>query len=129
MKDGVFYSDINSKYEIDNGQRAILENAKDVISSLDRLLNTRKGSVPFNREYGCSIHNMIFENKNPNIASAMELSLYDDITTQEPRVVISNSSIKVDINTADNIVTVQVYVIMPQFNNYTDVVETTINFS
>jgi len=100
-------SDLNVDFTQDN-DGVILYDSKDIVQSLDRLFNTRKGSVPFNRNYGTSIHTLLFENEDQINQVDVGLILYRDITSQEPRVYInpygvgltrlSNYSFQIDLN-------------------------------
>ena len=100
-------SDLNVDFTQDN-DGVILYDNKDIIQSLDRLFNTKKGSVPFNRNYGTSLHTLLFENENEINQVDIGLLLYRDLTIQEPRVYINpygvglqrldNYSFKIDLN-------------------------------
>jgi phage baseplate assembly protein W len=80
--------DLNVDFTLDNDQ-AILNDTKDLIQSLNRLFSTRKGSVPFNRNYGTSLYTLLFENSNQINQVDVGLMLYRDLTAQEPRAYIN----------------------------------------
>lgn len=92
------YEDLNTKFTTtsNTSQTGIypLVNGLDSIKQgLERLLSTPKGHDPFNREYGSSLYNLLFEN---NAAlSTIQMFLYMDITKWEPRVDISPNSIQI----------------------------------
>lgn len=97
------YEDLNSKYFSSNlaeNQVPTVANIKSVKEGLERLLTTPKGHNPFNREYGSSLYDLLFNN---NLSSAdVQMFLYMDITDWEPRLEISPSDIvvqKIDNNT------------------------------
>lgn len=89
------YDDLNTKFrdtphEVD----VITSEIASVRRGLERLLNTPKGHDPFNREYGSSLYNLLFEN-NVDIFT-IQTFLYMDITNWEPRIDIGLSDIIVE---------------------------------
>ena len=108
------YIDINSSYKLSNTESsAIVTDIKSICKDLERLFNTPKGSVPFNRAYGTSLRNLLFEN-NLNPADVV-VFLYQDITTFEPRVELNPSDIEI-IQTDKNTYTVNCKFTVPSFN-------------
>lgn len=95
------YNDLNTKFNDVAGETKVTVNEiASVRRGLERLLNTPKGHNPFNREYGSSLYDLLFEN-NVDIAT-IQMFLYMDITNWEPRIRISPNSIgvqKLDNNT------------------------------
>ena len=88
------YTDLNPNFKTDaintNCTTADLQTVRD---SLERLLTTTKGSVPFNREYGTSLKTLLFEN---NVSPAdIAAYLYMDITSWEPRVTLNPADIDI----------------------------------
>ena len=81
--------DLNISFTLDNDPVIINDSNKDIIKSLNRLFATKKGSVPFNRNYGTSLYNLLFENDTVINQVDVGLLLYRDITSQEPRVYIN----------------------------------------
>jgi phage baseplate assembly protein W len=81
-------ADLNIDFTLDNDP-VIIENNKDLIQSLNRLFATKKGSVPFNRNYGTDLYNLLFENETEINQVDIGLIIYRDITAQEPRVYIN----------------------------------------
>lgn len=93
------YSDLNSQFKTDNpASKIVVYDIDDIKNSLLRLFTTGKGEVPFNRNYGTTLKNLLFENNlNPSDASNF---LYMDIMDWEPRVVVSPADIRISqINT------------------------------
>lgn len=93
------YIDLNAEFKTTPVESNVLitdiQNVKD---SLERLLLTGKGEVPFNRNYGTNLKSLLFEN---NIDPADICNyLYMDITTWEPRVSLNPADII--INRVDN---------------------------
>ena len=54
------YIDLNVSFASDSNEYIYVEDTKDIIKSLERLFNTRQGSVPFNRSYGSSLWSLLF---------------------------------------------------------------------
>ena len=72
----------------------IVSELASVKQGLERLLTTPKGHVPFNREYGSSVYNLLFE--NDTAISAAQMYLYMDITNWEPRIDVSPGNIEIE---------------------------------
>lgn len=86
------YVDLNTKYyPLSNLNNAVLKDLENVRDSLERLLSTPKGSVPFNREYGTALLSLIFENNVDY--NTVRTFLYMDINRWEPRVSVNLSDI------------------------------------
>ena len=88
------YADLNTKYNVNTNDDPIVIDLQSVRIGLERLLQTPKGHNPFNREYGSSLYNMLFEN-NTDIA-AIKMFLYMDITNWEPRLSINPNEISIE---------------------------------
>ena len=93
------YIDLNADFRTSTNQSNVLiTDIQNVKSSLERLLLTGKGEVPFNRNYGTTLKSLLFET---NIDPADICNyLYMDITTWEPRVSLNPADIV--INQIDN---------------------------
>lgn len=93
------YTDLNAEFRTTPAQSSVLiTDVQNVKDSLERLLLTGKGEVPFNRNYGTNLKSLLFEN---NIDPADICNyLYMDITTWEPRVSLNPADII--INQVDN---------------------------
>lgn len=93
------YCDLNSSFHttvVDN--QSVLNDLASIKKNLERLFATTKGEVPFNREYGTSLKNLLFETNVD--ASDIRMFLYMDIATFEPRVSLNPADI--DIQKVDN---------------------------
>lgn len=98
------YEDLNTKF-VTTGQNSfelspVVAEVQSIKQGLERLLSTPKGHCPFNREYGSSVYNLLFENSAS--LSSVQMFLYMDITNWEPRVDISPGEISIvmiDTNT------------------------------
>jgi phage baseplate assembly protein W len=58
-----------------------------VKNSLLGIITTRKGSKPFDPEFGCDMSDQLFENLSPLTANTLERSITAAVRTYEPRIV------------------------------------------
>jgi len=88
------YTDLNANFKMSaTDQSCTTVGIETVKNSLERLLMTGKGEVPFNREYGTTLKSLLFEtNLDP---SDICNYLYIDITTWEPRVRLNPADIEI----------------------------------
>lgn len=89
------YTDLNASYTPRNTKTSpTAKNMEDIKRSLLRLFTTPKGSVPFNRNYGSGLYEMLFENEL-NLHD-VRMFLYLDIQNYEPRVSLSPMDISIE---------------------------------
>ena len=99
------YEDLNTQFtgDLTTGNieaYPVLNGIYSVKQGLQRLLSTPKGSNPFNRNYGSSVYDLLFENMAS--ISTVQMLLYMDITNWEPRISINPGDINIrtiDANT------------------------------
>lgn len=60
--------------------------ARAVKNSILGIITTRKGSRPFNPDFGCSLSDELFENMTPLTADTIQRNIVSAIQTYEPRV-------------------------------------------
>ena len=89
-----YYTDLNTKYNISANSDPIVIDTQSVRIGLERLLQTPKGHNPFNREYGSTLYDLLFEN-NVDFAT-VKMFLYMDITNWEPRISLNPNEIMVE---------------------------------
>jgi len=118
------YVDLNVLFTDNSNEPVCTEDTRSIVQSLDRLFNTRIGSVPFNRSYGSSLWNLLFENENIETYQ-VEMLLFQEIQTWEPRVKISPSSVTVSRMDEHNY-KIGVTFTVPELNNLTGQVTTTV---
>lgn len=82
------YTDLNPSMEM-NWDRDLAKSvgARAVKNSILGIVTTRKGSRPFDPEFGCNLSDQLFENMTPLVADTMERVIMAAIRTYEPRVV------------------------------------------
>ena len=91
------YIDLNEDFpaDLDN---ACCTNLTAIRKNLTRLFTTKIGTVPFNRTYGSSLYNLLFENTAELSLYQIELLIFQDITDWEPRVNIGPEGISITQN-------------------------------
>lgn len=60
--------------------------ARAIKNSLLGIIMTKKGSRPFDPEFGCDLGDQLFENLTPLVADTIERSIVAAIRAYEPRV-------------------------------------------
>lgn len=109
------YIDLNIKFSPYSNEYVYVEDVKDIVQSLERLFNTKIGSVPFNRSYGSSLWNLLFENEGLETYQIAML-IYQEIQMWEPRVSLSPADVsisKMDEHTYE----IKVIFKVPSLNN------------
>lgn len=78
-----------------------------VKNSMLMIVTTRRGSRPFNPNFGCDLHASLFENMNPLTIDTISKNISDAIRNYEPRV----KTLTVDVTPLydDNEVIVTIY--------------------
>ena len=94
------YEDLNTKFVTYTNENLtelspLVNGINSIKQGLERLLTTRKGHNPFNREYGSSLYDLLFENQTE--LASIQMFLYMDITQWEPRVNLSPGDIVIDM--------------------------------
>lgn len=119
------YVDLNTKFQpLSNVSKAVLKDLENVRDSLERLLSTPKGSVPFNREYGTSLKSLLFENNVDY--HTVRTFLYMDISKWEPRISLNLSDIlfdRIDLHT----IAVECHFIVPAVSGVRGVTSMTLS--
>jgi len=118
------YADLNVIFTANSNEPICNEDTKSIVRSLDRLFNTRIGTVPFNRSYGSSLWNLLFDNNDLDTYQ-VEMLLYQEIQQFEPRVSIAPSSVTVT-QKDEHCYEIGVVFTVPSLNNLTGQVTTTI---
>ncbi|AAQ17864.1 gp25 baseplate wedge subunit [Aeromonas phage Aeh1] len=90
-----YYSDIAADFSRDFRDNDVgsVTNVSAVQQSMAGIIGTRRGERPFDPNFGCDIHNSLFENMSEASATAIERSIYDAIGNYEPRVRVENVSV------------------------------------
>ncbi|WNL63026.1 baseplate wedge subunit [Citrobacter phage Ci1] len=103
-----FYSDIPSDFRRDlkTNDLDAVKNISAVQQSMVGIISTRKGSRPFNPEFGCDIHGSLFENMTDASMFTIEKSITSAIQQFEPRVKLDQVTITPNYDQNEYIVTV-----------------------
>ena len=92
------YTDINFNYGNDSREVAITD-LTAIKYSLIRFLKTPIGSVPFNRTFGCSLRQILFESSAGLDFTDIKVLLYNEIIEWEPRLELN--PLDIDISQSD----------------------------
>jgi phage baseplate assembly protein W len=88
------YTDINFNYGNDSREVVVTE-LTAIKYSLIRFLKTPIGSVPFNRTFGSSLHQLLFESSAGLDFTDIKVLLYNEIIEWEPRIELNPLDISV----------------------------------
>lgn len=84
----IMYTDISPNMDQAwNRDLAKSVGARAVKNSLLGIVTSRKGSKPFDPDFGCDITNSLFENMTPLTANTIERSITAAVRQYEPRIV------------------------------------------
>lgn len=84
----IYYSDVPTDLAINTITRDVSAtiNERAVNQSLIGVISTKKGSRPFDPEFGCDINSSLFDNINDLSAYQVEKSIEEAILNYEPRI-------------------------------------------
>ena len=81
------YSDIDPEMRMDwNKDVARSVGLRSIKNSLLGIVTTRKGSSPFDPEFGCDLVDELFENMTPLTADTIERNIQAAVRNYEPRI-------------------------------------------
>lgn len=95
MADIVFYKDLGLDFTPHpvSGDVRPITNETAIKRSLTNLIRTRKGTRPFNPEYGCNISDYLFSYQPGFSEYEMQKTIIDSIKTHEPRVSVNQVNV------------------------------------
>lgn len=83
----LLYSDLTPELNYDwSYDVAKSVGVRAVKNSLLGIVTTRKGSRPFQPDFGCDITDQLFENMNPLIADTIQRNIVSSVRSYEPRI-------------------------------------------
>lgn len=91
-----FYKDLSldfTPHPVSGDVRPLTDDAA-VKRALLNLINTRKGSRPFNPDYGSDVGDYLFRNADVFAQHELEQKLYQTITRFEPRVNVTRIAVE-----------------------------------
>ena len=93
------YSDVN----VDgSSERPLTTGIDAVFQSLDSLFSTERDERPFLLDYTADLESFLFEPLNPTVALQMYAALAGALERFEPRVLLSESESRVEVNDQEN---------------------------
>lgn len=81
------YSDIDPEMKMDwNKDVSRSLGLRSIKNSLLGIITTKKGSRPFDPEFGCDLSDQLFENMTPLTADTVERNIESAVRNYEPRI-------------------------------------------
>lgn len=81
------YSDIDPEFKMDwDHDVARARGLRAIKNSLLGIITTRKGSRPFDPNFGCSLTDQLFENMTPLTADTVKRNIESSVRAYEPRI-------------------------------------------
>ena len=78
------------------GGIALARDETDVEQAIELILATAPGERPMRPEFGCGVHDFVFDSIDANTIGQMELAIRDALDRWEPRVVVETVEFNVD---------------------------------
>ena len=88
----------------------------DIKEAISIIINTRPGERVMRPEFGCRIHDYLFESMSYSVISGMEAAVREALTIWEPRIV--DTEVTIDGGNADNgVVYIHISYVVRSTNN------------
>ena len=81
------------------GGIALARDEVDVEQAIELILATAPGERPMRPEFGCGVHDFVFDSIDANTVGQMELAIRDALDRWEPRVVVE--TVEFDLSDVD----------------------------
>lgn len=78
------------------GGIALARDETDVEQAIELILATAPGERPMRPEFGCGVHDFVFDSIDATTAGKMELAIRDALDRWEPRVVVETVEFNLD---------------------------------
>jgi phage baseplate assembly protein W len=78
------------------GGIALASDETDVEQAIELILATAPGERPMRPEFGCGVHDFVFDSIDANTVGQMELAIRDALDRWEPRVVVETVEFNLD---------------------------------
>ena len=78
------------------GGIALARDETDVEQAIELILATAPGERPMRPEFGCGVHDFVFDSIDANTIGKMELAIRDALDRWEPRVVVETVEFNLD---------------------------------
>ena len=92
---------LKSPLTTQRGRVTTVSGTETVRQSIERLISTPKGSIFFNRQYGCRNEEMLFEPNTEVAAEMIRFYIFEAIRDFEPRVKFIDIDTKIEDNRID----------------------------
>jgi uncharacterized protein len=78
------------------GGLALARDETDVDQAIELILGTAPGERPMRPEFGCGVHDFVFDTIDAKTVGKMELAIRDALDRWEPRVVVETVEFNLD---------------------------------
>ena len=78
------------------GGIALARDEMDIEQAIELILATAPGERPMRPEFGCGVHDFVFDSIDANTVGKMELAIRDALDRWEPRVVVETVEFNLD---------------------------------
>jgi phage baseplate assembly protein W len=78
------------------GGIALARDATDVEQAIELILATAPGERPMRPEFGCGVHDFVFDSVDATTVGRMELAIRDALDRWEPRIVVETVEFGLD---------------------------------
>jgi phage baseplate assembly protein W len=78
------------------GGIALARDETDIEQAIELILATAPGERPMRPEFGCGVHDFVFDSVDANTVGRMELAIRDALDRWEPRVVVETVEFGLD---------------------------------
>jgi phage baseplate assembly protein W len=101
-KQPVVYSDFPTSFAVQPQSKDLVQLTDDraIVQSLYNLVKTARGERPFQYNFGCDVHKMLFEDVSPITAQAIKNMIESAIKNFEPRVKVIEIVVSADPDNA-----------------------------
>lgn len=104
----LMYVDISPDLSKDwNNDISLAKGSRAIKNSILGIITTRKGSRPFDPNFGCDLNDQLFENMTPLVQNTLETTIKRAIVTYEPRILSLSVSVDPVYDTNSIIVTIR----------------------
>jgi uncharacterized protein len=78
------------------GGIALASDETDIDQAIQLILGTAPGERPMRPEFGCGVHDFVFDSVDASTVGRMELAIRDALDRWEPRVVVDSVEFNLD---------------------------------
>ena len=78
------------------GGIALARDETDIEQAIELILGTAPGERPMRPEFGCGVHDFVFDSVDASTVGRMELAIRDALDRWEPRVIVDTVEFNLD---------------------------------